>query len=279
MCCISRVLPTFSAMYDTFTTVSTVSESFTHWTTQLRLTRLNSFSHNSAVSYATITQWCIFQGGGLYEITQWCIFQGVELYKITQWCIFQGGELYKITQWCIFQGGELYNITQWCIFYGGELYNITQWCIFQAGELYKITQWCIFHAGELWYKITQKLPLRAGKGERYTAMCCSNFGSRAYKHLVVKWSAVRNQSEIETFSKMRGMSPFLFVKLVQQRRTQNYAKPAHRVRRSSGQPFTGTTRSAGVGEFGLALVILVGLAKKWCCAAFLYISCQPFFTT
>ena len=66
-------------------------------------------------------------------------------------------------------------------------------------------------------------------------------------HLVVKWSAVRNQSEIETSLKMRGMSPFLFVKLVQQRRTQNHAKPAHRVRRSSGQPFTGTTRSAGVG--------------------------------
>ena len=40
-------------------------------------------------------------------------------------------------------------------------------------------------------------------------------------HLVVKWSAVRNQSEIETSLKMRGMSPFLFVKLVQQRRTQN----------------------------------------------------------
>ena len=85
-------------------------------------------------------------------------------------------------------------------------------------------------------------------------------------HLVVKWSAVRNQSEIETSLKMRGMSPFLFVKLVQQRRTQNHAKPAHRVRRSSGQLFTGTTRSAGVGRFGLGLAILVGLAKKWCCA-------------
>ena len=81
-------------------------------------------------------------------------------------------------------------------------------------------------------------------------------------HLVVKWSAVRNQSEIETSLNMRGMSPFLFVKLVQQRRTQNHAKPAHRVRRSSGQPFTGTTRSAGVGGFGLALAILVGLAKN-----------------
>ena len=80
------------------------SECCTHRTTQLRLTRVNSFSHNSAVSYATITQWCIFQGGELYEITQWCIFQAGELYKITQWCIFQGGGLYKITQWCIFQG-------------------------------------------------------------------------------------------------------------------------------------------------------------------------------
>ena len=98
-------------------------------------------------------------------------------------------------------------------------------------------------------------------------------------HLVVKWSAVRNQLEIETSLKMRGMSSFLFVKLVQQRRTENHAKPAHRVRRSSGQPFTGTTRSAGVGGVRLALSILVGLAKKWCCAAFLYISCQPFFTT
>ena len=49
-------------------------------------------------------------------------------------------------------------------------------------------------------------------------------------HLVVKWSAVRNQSEIETSLEMRGMSPFPFVKLVQQRRTQNHAKPAHMVR-------------------------------------------------
>ena len=80
--------------------------------------------------------------------------------------------------------------------------------------------------------------------------------------LVVKWSAVRNQSEIGTSLKMRGMSPFLFVKLVQQRRTQNHAKPAYRVRRSSGQPFTGITRSAGVGGLGLALAILVGLAKN-----------------
>ena len=78
----------------------------------------------------------------------------------------------------------------------------------------------------------------------------------------MKWSAVRYQLEIETSLKMRGVSPFLFVKLVQQRRTQNHAKAAHRVRRSSGQPFTGTTRSAGVGEFGLALAILVGLAKN-----------------
>ena len=77
---------------------------------------------------------------------------------------------------------------------------------------------------------------------------------------------------------MRGMSPFLFVKLVQQRRTQNHAKSAHRVRRSSGQPFTGTTRSAGGGGVGLALAILVGFAKNGV-AAFLYISCQPFFTT
>ena len=80
----------------------------------------------------------------------------------------------------------------------------------------------------------------------------------------MKWSVVRNQSEIETSLKMRGTSPFLFVieLLVQQRRTQNHAKPAHRVRRSSDQPFTGTTLSAGVGGFGLALAILVGLAKS-----------------
>ena len=94
---------------------------------------------------------------------------------------------------------------------------------------------------------------------------------------------------LETSLKMRGMSPFLFVKLVQQRRTQNHAKPAHRVRRSSGQPFTGTTRSAGVAGVGLAsailvglakntVAILVGLAKKWCCAVFLYISAPPFLT-
>ena len=68
----------------------------THRTTQLRLTRVNSFAHNSAVSYATITQWCIFQGVELYKITQWCVFQGGESYKITQWCIFQAGELYEV---------------------------------------------------------------------------------------------------------------------------------------------------------------------------------------
>ena len=38
-------------------------ELFTHRTPQLSLTQVESFSHNSAVSYATITQWCIFQGG------------------------------------------------------------------------------------------------------------------------------------------------------------------------------------------------------------------------
>ena len=81
-------------------------------------------------------------------------------------------------------------------------------------------------------------------------------------HLVVKWSAVRNQSEIETSLKMRGMSPFLFVKLVQQRRTQNHAKPAHMVLRSSGQPFTGTTRSAGMGGFGLALAFIGRVGKN-----------------
>ena len=81
-------------------------------------------------------------------------------------------------------------------------------------------------------------------------------------HLVVKWSAVKNQSEIETSLKMRGMSPFLFVKLVKQRRTQNHAKPAHRVRRSSGQPFTGTTRSAGVGGGWVSVSDIGRVGKK-----------------
>ena len=81
-------------------------------------------------------------------------------------------------------------------------------------------------------------------------------------HLVVKWSAVRNESEIETSLKMRGMSPFLFVKLVQQRRTQNHAKPAHRVRRSSGQPFTGTTRSAWVGGVWVSVSDIGRVGKK-----------------
>ena len=70
--------------------------------------------------------------------------------------------------------------------------------------------------------------------------------SRAYafgREIVCSQKSLGNRK----FLKMRGMSPFLFVKLVQQRRTQNHAKPAHRVRRSSGQPFSGTTRSAGVG--------------------------------
>ena len=80
-------------------------------------------------------------------------------------------------------------------------------------------------------------------------------------YLVVKWSAVRNQSEIETSLKMRGMSPFLF-KLVQQRRTQNHAKPAHRVRRSSGQPFTGTTRSTGVGGGWVSVSDIGRVGKK-----------------
>ena len=80
--------------------------------------------------------------------------------------------------------------------------------------------------------------------------------------LVVKWSAVRNQSEIETSLKMRVMSPFLFVKLVQQRRTQNHAKPAHRVRRSSGQLFTGTTRSAGVGGVWVSVSDIDRVGKK-----------------
>ena len=87
--------------------------------------------------------------------------------------------------------------------------------------------------------------------------------SRAYwyafgREMVCSQKSVRNRN----FFEMRGMSPFLFVKLVQQRRAQNHAKPAHRVRRSSGQLFTGTTRSAGVGGVGLALaILLVGLAK------------------
>ena len=62
---------------------------------------------------------------------------------------------------------------------------------------------------------------------------------------------------------MRGISPFLFVKLVQQRRTQNHAKPAHKVRRSSGQPFIGTTRSAGV----VVVVVVVSHTQR--------IGCQP----
>ena len=129
---------------------------------------------------------------------------------------------------------------------------------------------------------------QTGPAETHTKPCKTSPQGTSIKWPAIYWdhavswgggvSAVRNQSEIETSLKMRGMSPFLFVKLVQQRRTQNHAKPAHRVRRSSGQPFTGTTRSAGVGGFGLALAILVG-AKKLCCAAFLYISCQLFFTT
>ena len=58
------------------------------------------------------------------------------------------------------------------------------------------------------------------------------------------------------------MSPFLFVKLVQQRHTQNHAKPAHRVCRSSGQPFTGTTRSAGVGGVWVSVSDIGRVGKK-----------------
>ena len=76
--------------------------------------------------------------------------------------------------------------------------------------------------------------------------------------MVCSQKSVRNRKFFEN----AGHVSFSFVKLVQQRRSQNHAKPAHRVRRSSGQPFTGTTRSTGVGGFGLALAILVGLAKN-----------------
>ena len=48
---------------------------------------------------------------------------------------------------------------------------------------------------------------------------------------------------------MRGMPHFLFVKLVQQRRTQNHAKPGHRVRRSSGQPLLiGLAKNSDIGK-------------------------------
>ena len=82
--------------------------------------------------------------------------------------------------------------------------------------------------------------------------------SRAYalgRKMVCSQKSLRNRNFFEN----AGHVSFSFC---QQRRRQNHAKPAHRVRRSSGQPFTGTTRSAGVGGFGLALAILVGLAKN-----------------
>ena len=80
--------------------------------------------------------------------------------------------------------------------------------------------------------------------------------------LVVKWSAVRNQSEIETSLKMRGMSPFLFVKLVQQRRTQNHAKPAHRVRRSSGPAIYWDHAVSWGGGVGVSVSDIGRVGKK-----------------
>ena len=80
------------------------------------------------------------------------------------------------------------------------------------------------------------------------------------REMVCSQKSVRNRN----FSENVGHVSFSFCQTgFQQKRTQNHAKPAHRVRQSSGQPFTGTTWSAGVGGVGLALLaILVVLAKK-----------------
>ena len=122
---------------------------------------------------------------------------------------------------------------------------------------------------------SRTVPDHFSRPDLYRAEPCS----RAYafgREMVCSQKSVRNRNFFEN----AGYVSFSFCQTGSaETSTQNHAKPAHRVRRSSGQPFTGTTRSAGVGGFGLALAILVGLAKKWCCAAFLYISCQPYFTT
>ena len=76
--------------------------------------------------------------------------------------------------------------------------------------------------------------------------------------MVCSQKSVKNRNFFEN----AGHVSFSFCQTGQQRRTQNHAKPAHRVSRSSGQPFIVTTRSAGVGGVGLALAILVGLAKN-----------------
>ena len=90
---------------------------------------------------------------------------------------------------------------------------------------------------------------QTGSAETHTKPCKTSRQGTSIKRPAIYWDhAVRWGG--------------VFVKLVQQRHTQNHAKPAHRVRRSSGQPFSGTTRSDGVGGFGLALAILVGLAKN-----------------
>ena len=81
-------------------------------------------------------------------------------------------------------------------------------------------------------------------------------------HLVVKWSAVRNQSELEISLKMRGMSPFFY----QTGSAETHTKPC----KTSPQG-TSIKRPAiywdhavswGGGGVGLALAILVGLAKN-----------------
>ena len=84
------------------------------------------------------------------------------LYKITQWCIFQAGGLYKITQWCIFQGGELYNITQWCTFPKGELYSTTELTHELSDVLIVLYEAKVGMLSRLSYILTSQVPQSSG---------------------------------------------------------------------------------------------------------------------
>ena len=82
-------------------------------------------------------------------------------------------------------------------------------------------------------------------------------------HLVVEWSAVRNYYDIETSSKMRGISHFLFVKLDQQRRTQTMQNQPTGYVDQAASHLLGPRGQLGWGGLGLLTsAILVGLAKN-----------------
>ena len=63
-------------------------------------------------------------------------------------------------------------------------------------------------------------------------------------HLVVKWSVVRNQSEIETSLKLRGMSPFFFCQ------TGSFSRDAHKTMQNQPTGYVDQAASHLLGPRG-----------------------------